>query len=128
MAVCLEDDVAVAAAVVPAVVAMGTAAAACLDEGGDGKQTPGPRRLKQDEAKDRDDIPALIQEDVANGCLHVLCDDVLLTLSTMTMQKEDFSRDALGDHEDRDVEDIVPMMPSKMMKELMRRCGGVVCR
>ena len=43
----LEQDVVVAAAV-PAVVAMGTAAATCLDEGGDGKQssraeTPGCR-------------------------------------------------------------------------------------
>ena len=44
----LEEDVVVAAAAVPAVVAMVSAAAMCLDEGGDGKQssrteTPGER-------------------------------------------------------------------------------------
>ena len=41
-------------------------------------KAPKLQRLKEDEAKTRDDIPALIQEDVADGCLHVLCDDVFL--------------------------------------------------
>ena len=49
----------------------------------------------------------------------------------MTMQEEDFSRDDLGDHEDRDVDDLclmnsTLMNPSTMMKELICRCGGMI--
>ena len=54
--------------------------------------------------KERDAIPAVIQENVADGCLHALCNDVFLTVSMMTMQEEDFARDDLEDHEDRDAE------------------------
>ena len=73
---------------------------------------PRARRLGEDGPRELDDIPPLIQEDVATDCLHVLCDGVLLTVS-MTMSEVD-ATDDLRVREDLDVDSIL-MIPSRVM-------------
>ena len=48
-------------------------------------KAPGARRLKQDEAKGRDDIAVVIPVDVPDGHLYLPRLDVLLTVSMMSM-------------------------------------------
>ena len=87
-------------------------------------KTPRARRLNEDDPRELDDIAVVIPVDVSDGRLHIPKLDALLTVSKMSIQEGD-AKDDLVDHADLDVEGLA-MMPSKMMKELMCHCGGVV--
>ena len=82
-------------------------------------KAPGPRRLDEDGPRELDDIVVAIPVDALDVNLHIRWNDVLLTVSMMTMQ-EGLSRDDLGDHADPIVEDVCSMnwalmKPSKML-------------
>ena len=82
-------------------------------------KAPGPRRLDVDGPRELDDIVVAIPVDALDVNLHIRWNDVLLTVSMMTMQ-EGLSRDDLGDHADPIVEDACSMnwalmKPSKML-------------